>query len=374
MARRRTPEQKDAATAAGASAGCSAAQVLLVSPSKLGRSRLAGSLKGQPLVLTHASNLASAREALRERMYDVVLAQVDLPDGSGLALAEDISGTGTAVMLLKQDPTVEDAVAAMRSGAVDLVSPRLGTADLLERIANALRKVSAGRRQQDRIERLRKVCRELNTARAEVSRQVGSLCNDLVSAYNELSEQMGKVSVASEFGSLIRQELEIEDLLRTTLEYLLAKAGATNAAIFLPDTSGEYTLGAYVNYDCARDSAEALFDHLAGVIAPRFEHTSAIVHIEDDVEMSDRLGADARWLSGNGALVFSCRSDGECLAVVTLFRSVRTPFETELLNVMPVIAEAFGKQLARVIHVHHRHLPKDKWGTFGTESDEGLAA
>ncbi|MBX3364175.1 MAG: response regulator [Phycisphaeraceae bacterium] len=378
MARRRTPNHDVNDGAAPAERPSeAAAQVLIVTPSRLGRSRLVGALRGHPLVVTHASNLASAREAMRERLYDLVIAQVELPDGSGMLLAQDISdaGAGTAVMLLKQNPTLDDAVAAMRSGAVDLISPKVCGPDLVERVASALRRTSIGRRQQDRITRLRKVCRQLNTARAEVSRQVGSLCNDLVSAYNELSEQMDKVSVASEFTSLIRQELEIEDLLRTTLEYLLVKAGPTNAAVFLPDTTGEYSLGAYVNYDCSRDSAEALFDHLAGVIAPRFEHAKSVVHMEDNAELADRLGPDARWLEGNGAVVFSCHAEGDCLAVVLLFRNDRTPFAANFLNVMSVLADAFGRQLARVIHVHHRHLPKDKWGTFGgAEPDEGLAA
>ena len=35
-----------------------------------------------------------------------------------------------------------------------------------------------------------------------------------------------------------------------------------------------------------------------------------------------------------------------------------------------IVADLFGKQLGRVIHIHHRHLPKDQWGGFGGV-DEG---
>ena len=37
---------------------------------------------------------------------------------------------------------------------------------------------------------------------------------------------------------------------------------------------------------------------------------------------------------------------------------------------LSIIAEHFGSQLARVIHVHHRHLPKDQWGGFETDMDD----
>ena len=46
-------------------------------------------------------------------------------------------------------------------------------------------------------------------------------------------------TTALEFTGLIKQELDIENLLRTTLEYVLGRSGPTNAAVFLPTTSGD---------------------------------------------------------------------------------------------------------------------------------------
>ena len=74
---------------------------------------------------------------------------------------------------------------------------------------------------------------------------------------------MTMVTLASEFNSLIRQELDLESLLRVSVEFILGKSGPTNAAVFLPAASGDYSLGAYVNYDCPKDSAEVLMDQLA---------------------------------------------------------------------------------------------------------------
>ena len=67
---------------------------------------------------------------------------------------------------------------------------------------------------------------------------------------------------------------------------------------------------------------------------------------------------------------FSCRHDDECLAVVTLFRDRRTGFGEDHVATLDTISELFGGQLARVIHIHHRHLPKEKWG-LSDDADDG---
>ena len=61
-------------------------------------------------------------------------------------------------------------------------------------------------------------------------------------AYRDLNDRMNDVALATEFGSLIRRELDIESLLRTVLEFVLTKSGPTNAAIFLPASSGDFSL------------------------------------------------------------------------------------------------------------------------------------
>src|SRR5690606_26159418 len=123
------------------------------------------------------------------------------------------------------------------------------------RIEAAARRAERNRRRDQRVERLKKLCHTLNGARQQVSGQVGELCNDLVEAYRDMSEQLTDVRITGELGALLRQELEIEGLLRTTLEYALARLGPTNAAIFLPSSGGEFSLGAYVNHDVPREHA-----------------------------------------------------------------------------------------------------------------------
>jgi DNA-binding response OmpR family regulator len=297
--------------------------------------------------------------------FDVVMAESALSDGRGVDLAGLAQGGGMSLILAGSGLSVDDAVTALRAGAADIVPVELRGSELIERVATAATRAREGRRQRGRIVKLKRMCRRLNTAREQVARQVDTLCTDLVQAYQELADHMNQVTTATEFKGLIRNELDIESLLRTTLEFVLSRSGPTNAAIFLPTTSGDYSLGAYVNYDCPRDTVDILLDQLANVVAPRFEHTHGLVVLNEREELDRYIGEDAQWLDGSGVTAMACRHGGETLAVFMLFRDRRNVYSGSLLEQVKTIGELFASQLARVIHIHHRHLPKDKWGMLG---------
>ena len=205
---------------------------------------------------------------------------------------------------------------------------------------------------------------------------VGARCTDLAAAYEELSDQIGELATAGELRGILRQELDIESLLRTFLEYLLGRVGSTNAGVFLPNSVGDYTLGAYINYDRPRATAEAELEERASVIAPAFEDEVRVVALRDDIAIADRLGDEASFFTGESLLAVGCYDtpvdrDSECLAVLCLFRDRRTPFSDEAARTVQVAAELFGRQLARVIRVHHRHNPDELWGI---DDDIDLAA
>src|SRR5690606_39228493 len=154
----------------------------------------------------------------------------------------------------------------------------------------------------------------------EVSEQVDILCHDLVTAYQDLAVQMQQVVHTSEYAMVIRDELDLEKLLRRTLEYIIEKAGASNAAIFLPSSMDEYSLGGYVNYDCTPESADMLLQHLGDVFAPKVARQNELVHITDNIALCGWLGDDAMWLEDRHVLAFGCRQDDEALAVIAVFR------------------------------------------------------
>ena len=99
-------------------------------------------------------------------------------------------------------------------------------------------------------------------------RQVDGLAGGVASAYESMARGMKLQSMAAQFETILRQDLDLESVLRTTLEYALKKVGSTNGAIFLPNSCGDFTLGAYVNFDLPRDTAETLIAQLADTLAP----------------------------------------------------------------------------------------------------------
>lgn len=345
-------------------------RALIVSPRASVRRRISSMLRGHLESLDYADTAAEAIERVRTCASDLVIIERALPGGDGIELLDRLSTHHPAIVgvLVGQVENTEDAVRAMRAGACDMVSMQSRCAETARRMLACVQRAQRVRRRDARVERLQKLCHKLDHARREVSGQVGDLCNDLVEAYRDLSDQFGDVKLATELNAILRQELDIESLLRTMLEFTLSKVGSTNAAVFLPTSSGDYSLGAYVNYDIPKDAAEVMLDQLADVVPGAFETSEGVRNLRGRGELDGVLGADAHWLEQHTLMVVACHQDGECLGVLGLFRSDSMPFGEEDERTLSIIAKLFGEQLGRVIHVHHRHLPKDQWG--GIESIE----
>jgi len=335
--------------------------VLLVDKDDHSRSVFASATEtGSPrrIDLLHAGNVTEARQQLSKRQVDLLIVSNELSRGNGLRLVEDTARreAPTQVIVLAAGPTLDDAVAAMRAGATDLIAKPLCADEIRQRLFDAFDRCEAQRKLHERVKRLRRACRKLSAARKEVTDQVDILSNDLVAAYQELADQMHHVVETSEYAALLRKELDLERLLHQTLEFILEKVGPTNAAVFLPVTADEYTLGGYVNYDCADGSPELLLNHLADVVAPVVAEEEAAYHITDNDTLNDWLGDDAAYLTDCHVIATPCWAEGEALAVIVLFRDGSQPFADDAVTMMTAIAPMLGHYLAKVIRVHHRHV------------------
>jgi len=316
------------------------------------------------------ARVGESRFVPREREAVVVVSD-RMDDALALAERSTREGEPVSVVLLAGEATAELATRAMRAGVADLITGEENASELANRMRRAAERAMHAENRRRREERLRQLAQRLNDARHDVSRQVRGLCQDLVEAYQEVTDNMTRLTIAAEFSSMIRNELDVETLLRTALEFILAKVGPTNAAVFLPSTSDEYSLGAYVNYDGPKDTTEMLLDHLAAVIPERIEGEDEIVRLTGERELVRRFGEGAEWLGEANLLAFACRDEDECLAVVVLFRDIDSEFDERAEAVCRALANLFGQQLGRVIRIHHRHLPPENWGLPGESPDEG---
>src|SRR5690606_41286031 len=124
-----------------------------------------------------------------------------------------------------------------------------------------------------------------------------------------------------------------------------------------------------------REPVDVRLGGLGCTLAPRMARQRKLLMLPETTEFGAAVGDEAVWLGDCGGILFSCHEDDECLAVVCLFRDEHTPFEDELRPTVETIATLFGRQLGRIVHIHHRHMPKDQWGAFDSDDegwDEGL--
>ena len=351
---------------------------LLVDANTAARSALAACLHRSGLLCDHAASLAEAREliAAQPLRHDVVVSAALLPDGDGrsLLLPESGDAAGQVLVLIDHSATIDDAVAALRAGAADLIAGWAPDAEVAQRIQAAARRGARNRETAREMLRLKRACRRLSDSRKRIAAQVDALCTDLADAYQELADHMQHTAAHAEFAAALRHELDVESLLRSSLEYILRQTGPTNAAVFLPSNHCDFSLGAYVNYDVPKDSADVLLDHLADALAPRFQHQTRVQRFDRRRPLEAALGDQANWLDEDAsALVFTCRAEGECLAVGLLFRDASRPFTDEQALTIQTVSEIFGEQLGRVIKIHHRLKPGKAFPHFEQDEDD-LAA
>jgi DNA-binding NtrC family response regulator len=86
--------------------------------------------------------LAGAREAIEETDYDVIIADLELPDGKALELLPDLKDRpGTQVILITGHGTVSSAVEAFRLGVVDYLIKPVDTLRLRQILRNVRRTI-----------------------------------------------------------------------------------------------------------------------------------------------------------------------------------------------------------------------------------------
>ncbi len=117
--------------------------ILLVEDDTALREGLVSALHNEMLSVHAAADLKSARCILRERSFDLLLLDVNLPDGSGVELCREVTAVQDipVIFLTVRDAEI-DEVTAFGAGACDYVKKPFSLTILQERIAAALRKRS----------------------------------------------------------------------------------------------------------------------------------------------------------------------------------------------------------------------------------------
>lgn len=105
--------------------------------------------------ITETGSCAEARQIFKSRELDLILLDLQLPDGDGLSLLDEIAQMGDAVevIMISGHGTIEKAVQAMQGGACDFVPKPGEMSDLVARIKKALELRSLKRRSAGQTDR-----------------------------------------------------------------------------------------------------------------------------------------------------------------------------------------------------------------------------
>jgi DNA-binding NarL/FixJ family response regulator len=111
-------------------------RVFLVDDHRLFLAGVRAELGTRFTIVGEATDVASAVEGIRSSEPDVVLMDVHMPDGGGLAVIGAVSRTHPAVtfLALSVSDSAEDVIAVIRAGARGYVTKSISPADLVDAI------------------------------------------------------------------------------------------------------------------------------------------------------------------------------------------------------------------------------------------------
>lgn len=117
-------------------------QILIVEDDKRLNQGLCRALKTENRQLISCENLSSAKEQLDCQMPDLILLDLNLPDGNGLILLGELRerSEDLPVILLTANDTDEDVVKGLELGADDYITKPFSLAILRARVNTQLRK------------------------------------------------------------------------------------------------------------------------------------------------------------------------------------------------------------------------------------------
>lgn len=120
--------------------------LLLEDDATLGRG-IRFALENEGVQAALCCGLAEARALLAQRPFDLLVLDVNLPDGSGLDLLREVrqSGSGVPVILLTANDLETDIVMGLESGADDYVTKPFSLAVLRARVNAQLRRGAPAR-------------------------------------------------------------------------------------------------------------------------------------------------------------------------------------------------------------------------------------
>jgi FixJ family two-component response regulator len=319
--------------------------VVLVVDDEPGMTELLGDVVGaMDCTVVTASNIADARKLIARHAVQVMVADIKLPDGDGLSLIKSLRRhqPSARAIVVTGDPTVAAATTAIRQGAVDFIAKPFDAKAITTHVRNALSLADQVARQEQKLAKLKKAVKRLSAARKTISQKVDILCNDLVSAYGELSKQFDVVRTQESFRKTIEPARDLEQLICQAMDWLMRQLGYSNVAVWLVGDDGGHQLGAYMKYTIPGDEdvSEALRRVVLPLAARDGRDTPMKIKASD---LADKLSPkEQQLMKDQEFLAIECTYLGEALAAMIFFRDEHVPFSEADLDTLKSVSPVFA--------------------------------
>ncbi len=321
--------------------------------------------------LLFAKDFREAERLLQSETIELLLTDVHLPDGDGMDLLPKLKSAHpqAAAVVMTGDKSISRPINALRAGVFDFLPKPFDAEFLVESVRAALARQSSEAREVRRVRRLKAAVKRLNTSRRTVSKKVDLLCNDLVSAYGELSRQFDDVRVQEGFRKLVDSARDLEQLLCHAMDWLLRQIGYANVAIWLASEEHEFELGAYMKYTIPGEPA--LTDAMRDGLLP-LTLREGLVRLSPE-EIAEKLTAtEVARLKGQNVLSANCTYLGEPLAAFILFRDAKSPFTDDDAAMVKAISPIFSVALAATVRKTQESGEFEENDTFTGEESEDV--
>jgi len=127
--------------------------------------------------------------------HDLVITELQLEDSDGLELSEHLTAlSARPVIMLCDEATTEQAIAALRLGVRDLLTKPFPVSDLLDAADRALCGHRLRRDYAVRYHRMRDLVRKAVRERRELNKRIELVCKDLVGAHRRLAHRVVEIS------------------------------------------------------------------------------------------------------------------------------------------------------------------------------------
>ncbi|MGB7157650.1 MAG: response regulator [Tepidisphaeraceae bacterium] len=303
---------------------------------------------GMSCSVISARTLAEARKLLATEPIELLVTDVNLPDGDGTSLLATLrqKQPHASAIVITGAPSVDRAISALRDGALDFLPKPFTAKHLQERVKRALVQQSIIAKKEKRLDRLRVAVKRLNEARRLVSKKVDLLCNDLITAYGDLSKQLDAVRTQEGFRKLLAEAKDLEQLLCHAMDWMLRQLGYSNVAVWLASEDSAFQLGAYMKY--TTPGQPALTEAMRTGLVPMVNR-EGFLHFSSDEAKKILTADELKHMAGQTILACNCTYLGESLAAVILFREANSPFTHEDAAALRAIAPIFATALASVV-------------------------